>query len=114
MRNITINHGPHGGQLTGRSKLKAPAANAHLSVSRVRFRVMQIAEDANALADELKTLAPYAKHPVDALMLAAAVSKVAITAIGPGMWGGFFQTKDKEGAINSADDRDRGSDRKIH
>jgi len=64
-----------------------------LSAARVPFRVVQLCDDANALADGLRELAPYARHPRDALLLAAAISKVAIAAIGPDLWGGFFTDK---------------------
>ena len=64
-----------------------------LSAARVPFRVVQLCDDANALVDGLRELAPYARHPRDALLLAAAISKVAIAAIGPDLWGGFFKDK---------------------
>ena len=46
-----------------------------LSAARVPFRVVQLCDDANALADGLRELAPYARHPRDALLLAAAIGR---------------------------------------
>ncbi len=61
-----------------------------LSPERVREKVLAICEEANYLGDLLSELAPYARNPQDALLLAAKAHEIAVFAIGPNLFGHVF------------------------
>jgi hypothetical protein len=66
-------------------------ALSKIARDRIRRKLLALCEDANALGDCISELAPTASHPHEALLLAARAYKIAVLAVGPGLWGYLFE-----------------------
>ena len=51
--------------------------------------------DANALGDMIPEIAPEAREPKEALLLAAETHELVVLAVGPLLWGRTFQEQKK-------------------